>query len=71
MPLTNHLEITLLNNLKDLKVGDKATFLVTYDKKPLTDVVVTYFEKPIGTTDEEGKINIRIKETGFGKPKVL
>ncbi len=64
-PLTNHLEITLLNNLKDLKVGDKVTFLVTYNKKPISDVVVTYFEKPIGTTDEEGKINIRIKEKGL------
>ncbi|MEJ5172293.1 MAG: DUF4198 domain-containing protein [Hydrogenothermaceae bacterium] len=62
-PLTDNLEITPLQNPFSLKVGEKLTVLVTYGKKPLRDVIVSYDGKPIGTTDDDGKINIRIKHT--------
>ncbi|WP_028949954.1 DUF4198 domain-containing protein [Sulfurihydrogenibium subterraneum] len=64
-PLTANLEITPLNNIKNVKIGDKITFLVTLNGKPVRDTVVAYDEKPIGTTEEEGKINIRIKHGGI------
>ncbi|MCX7760379.1 MAG: DUF4198 domain-containing protein [Hydrogenothermaceae bacterium] len=60
-PLTDNLEISPLQNPFNIHVGEKLTVLVTYGKKPLKDVIVAYDGKPIGTTDDEGKINIRIK----------
>ncbi|ACN98533.1 DUF4198 domain-containing protein [Sulfurihydrogenibium azorense] len=64
-PLTANLEITPLDSIKNVKIGDKITFLVTLNAKPVKDTVVAYDEKPIGTTDDEGKINIRIKRSGI------
>ncbi len=64
-PYTNHLEITSLDNLNNVKVGDKVSFLVTLNGKPMKDVVVAYDGKPVGTTDDDGRINIRIKRNGL------
>lgn len=64
-PLSDQLEITALQNPLNKKIGDKITFVVYYKQKPVKDLVVAYHEKPIGTTDEDGKINIRIKQNGL------
>ncbi len=64
-PLTEYLEITPLFDINRVKKGDKVTFLVTFKGKPIRDVVVAYDGKPRGTTDEEGKVNIRIMKKGL------
>ncbi len=64
-PLTDDLEIVPLENPLEAKVGDKLTFAVYYRGKPLKDAVVAYDEKPVGSTDDDGRINIRIKRKGL------
>lgn len=64
-PLSNNLEIVSLSDLSKLKKGDKIRLKVYYEGKPKGNVVVAYKDKPRGETDEEGNINITIKDTGF------
>lgn len=64
-PFTNYLEIVPLVNLSKVKIGDKIRLLITFRGKPRSNVVVAYKDEPKGSTDDEGKINIRIKEPGF------
>lgn len=64
-PLTDSLEIVPLHNTLILKKGAKVRLLVTFNKKPLENVVVTYDEKPRGTTDRAGRVNLRIRHSGF------
>ena len=64
-PLTDKLEVTPLQDITKVKKGDKVTFLVTLNKRPLKGVVVAYNGKPRGMTDEKGRINIRIREKGI------
>jgi len=64
-PLTNELEIVVIDNPFNKKLGDKLTFVVFYQQKPVKDIVVAYDERPVGSTDDEGKINIRIKQNGL------
>lgn len=61
---TGGLEIVPLRDFSNLKVGDKVTFSVFLERRPLKDVVVNYNGRQVGTTDEEGRINIRIKQSG-------
>jgi len=64
-PLTDSLEIVLLHDPLKLKNGEKLRLLVTFNKKPLENVVVTYDEKPRGTTDRAGRVNLRVRHSGF------
>ncbi len=64
-PLSEDLEIVLLTDTEKVKSGDKLRLQVFYKGKPAKDVVIAYKDKPRGTTDEEGKINITVKEKGF------
>jgi nickel transport protein len=64
-PLTDDLEIVPLNNPLTLNVGDKITLVVYQKGKPVKDATVAYGDKTVGTTDEEGKINVRIKHKGM------
>jgi nickel transport protein len=64
-PLEEDIDIVPLENPLKTKVGEKITLAVYYRGKPLKNAVVAYDEHPIGTTDEEGKINIRIKHSGL------
>ncbi len=59
------LELSLTNELSDIKVGDKARLLVTYDGKAKAGVSVAYANKVKGVSDKDGKINIRIKKAGL------
>ena len=45
--------------------GHKATFQVTLAGRPMPGVIVSYQGKPRGTTGEDGRINIRLRESGF------
>lgn len=64
-PLTEDLEIVPSEDPLNLKVGEKLRFFVFYRGKPLKDVVVAYDEHPIGTTDDDGGVNVRIKHHGL------
>lgn len=64
-PISEKLEIVPLNNLFFLKVGDKMRFKIYFYKKPAPNVPVEYYGKVLGVTDEEGNINIRLKEKGL------
>ncbi|MCK9491638.1 MAG: DUF4198 domain-containing protein [Sulfurimonas sp.] len=59
------LELSLTNKLSNIKVGDKARLLVTYDGKSRAGVSVAYADKVKGVSDKDGKINIRIQEAGL------
>ena len=64
-PMTENLEIVPLVDVSKLKKGDKIRLQVYYKGKPANNVVVAYGDEPKGSTDEEGKINIRINHDGF------
>ncbi|WP_297889872.1 DUF4198 domain-containing protein [Sulfurihydrogenibium sp.] len=64
-PLTQDIEIVSLEDPLRTKVGDKLTLVVYYKGKPLKDIAVAYDEHTIGTTDNEGRINVRIRKNGL------
>ncbi|ADC89684.1 Nickel transport complex, NikM subunit, transmembrane [Thermocrinis albus DSM 14484] len=64
-PIGQELEITPLDDFTKAKVGEKLTFLVTYRGRPLANVPVSYNGHVVGTTDDRGRINIRLKEKGL------
>lgn len=64
-PFTSYLEIVPLVDLFKLKTGDKIRLMITFKGKPQNNVVVAYEDETKGVTDDEGKINIRIKKPGF------
>ena len=64
LPLTEDLEITPLKNPIKLKKGKKIHLLVTFKGEPIEGVVVSYFDKPRGTSNSDGKINIKLKDSG-------
>jgi nickel transport protein len=59
------LELSLTNKLSNIKVGDKARLLVTYDGMPKGGVSVAYAKSVKGVSDKDGAVNIRIKEAGL------
>lgn len=63
--ITDDLEIVPLSDLIKIRSGDKLRLQVFYKGRPLKDVVVAYNGKPRGNTDENGKINVIVKEKGF------
>ena len=64
-PMSDSLEIVSLSDITKLKKGDKIRLKVFYEGKPKENVVVAYKDKPRGETDEDGNINITIKDPGF------
>lgn len=64
-PMTEELEIVPISDLKKIKKGDKLRLQIFFKGKPIKDVPVAYFGNVRGTTDEEGKINITLKNDGF------
>ncbi len=61
----NTLEIIPTNNPLKLEIGDKLRLKILFNGKPLENIPVYYNGKFRGTTDENGRINIRIKKYGF------
>jgi nickel transport protein len=64
-PLTGWLELTPLGDPAGLRVGRKLRLRVTFDRRPVEAVVVTYDGKPRGLTGRDGEINIRLRHAGF------
>ncbi len=65
IPVSEDLELVSGTDLSKAKVGDKIRLKAFYKGKPVKDVVVAYDDKPRGTTDSDGNINITIKDSGF------
>ncbi len=61
-PLNDSLEIVLK---RVPKVGEKARLLILYDKKPVESANVSYNGKVRGVSSKDGRINIKIRESGF------
>ncbi len=64
-PLTEDIEIVPLEDPFGVKVYEKISLRVYYRGKPVKDAVVAYDEHPIGTTDEEGRISVRVRHKGI------
>ena len=64
-PLTQELEIVPLDDPLRLGEGDKLHLRVTLAGQPVAGATVTYDGEPRGATDEEGKMNVRIRHGGF------
>lgn len=65
MPFESGLELVLTNKLSDIRVGDKARLQVSFNAKPQAGVAVAYGNRVIGASDENGYVNIRIREAGL------
>ncbi|HCO38587.1 MAG TPA: DUF4198 domain-containing protein, partial [Aquificaceae bacterium] len=64
-PLTEDLEIVPLEDPFNLKLYDKVRLRVYYRGKPVKGVVVLHNNHVVGTTEEDGGINVRIKGKGL------
>ncbi len=59
------LELTLRNKPSEIEIGDKARLIVLFDGKPKSGVRVANAERTIGVSDEDGHVNVRIKQKGL------
>jgi nickel transport protein len=64
-PLGAGLEITPTTDPTRIAIGDKLTLRVTEGKKPKAGVAVAYQGDTRGTTGEDGRIAIRIRQGGL------
>lgn len=64
-PIAKGLELSSTNEPMSLEVGDKIRLVATYDGKPIEGVTVAYDGKPIGVSDDNGHVNVRIKHDGL------
>ncbi|MFN3870357.1 MAG: DUF4198 domain-containing protein [Aquificaceae bacterium] len=64
-PLTEDLEIVPLEDPFSVSLNSKISLKVYYRGKPVKGAVVAYQGRVVGSTDEEGNINVRIKEKGL------
>ncbi len=64
-PLSNELEIIPVESPSSLRVGEKFTVIAYYRGKPFRDVPVYHNGRIVGSTDEEGRINLRVREKGI------
>ncbi|MEN3028301.1 MAG: DUF4198 domain-containing protein [Aquificaceae bacterium] len=63
--LTEGLELVLLEDPSKLRMEQKFSVGVYYGGKPLKDVTVSHNGRVVGTTDEGGRINLRIRSPGL------
>jgi uncharacterized GH25 family protein len=54
-------EIVPVTDLGKVKTGDKATFRVLLDGKPVAGAVLAVGHKPLGETDDQGEVRVRIR----------
>ncbi len=64
-PITEDLEIVPLEDPFSANLYSKISLRVYYKGKPVKGAMVAYQGHRVGSTDEEGNINIRIKEKGI------
>lgn len=63
-PISETLEFIPLQNPFSLKIDEKLSLQLLHNKQPVKNAIILYMGHPRGQTDEEGKINIRLKEKG-------
>lgn len=59
----DELEIVPVTELRKVKSGDKATFRVLLDGKPLSGAVLSIGHKSLGETDDQGEVRVRIRSS--------
>jgi len=64
-PLSSELELVFTENPFALVTGDKLRLKATKMGQPVQGVTVAYNGKPRGITDKNGRINLRIRQTGL------
>jgi nickel transport protein len=62
--LGDEFEIVPVTNLAAIGEGDKATFQVLLQGKPISGATLTIDHKPIGETDDMGHVRIRVRGKG-------
>lgn len=63
--LGSGLELSPTESIGALQTGDKIRLLVTFEGEPRSGVAVAYGERFIGESDHEGRINVRLRESGL------
>jgi len=61
LALGDEFEIVPVTDLAKVKAGDKATFRVLLAGKPLEGAVLAMNHKPLGETDEDGEVRVKIR----------
>lgn len=61
LPLGDELEIVPLTDLSKVKTGDKASFRVLLAGKPLSGAVAAINHQPLGETDSQGQVRLRLR----------
>jgi nickel transport protein len=56
-------EIVPVSDLAKVKTGDKATFRILLDGKPLPGAVLAINHKPLGETDDQGEVRVKIRSS--------
>jgi uncharacterized GH25 family protein len=62
-PLGEEFEIVPVTDLSKTKTGDKATFRVLLAGKPLAGAMLAIAHKPLGETDDDGQVRVKIRGT--------
>jgi len=60
--LGDELEVVPVTDLAKVKAGDKATFRILLQGKPIVGAILAIDHKGIGESDDEGVVRIRIRE---------
>ena len=60
-PLGDELEILPVGDLARVRQGDKATFRVLWQGKPVAGAVVSIDHKPLGETDVAGECRVKVR----------
>ncbi|MEY3220011.1 MAG: hypothetical protein RIT27_1368 [Pseudomonadota bacterium] len=64
-PVTQTLELLPLQNPLSLNLNDKVSLKLVHNGQPVKNAIVLYLGQPRGQTDDNGEINIRLKEKGL------
>jgi uncharacterized GH25 family protein len=57
----DELEIVPVTDLRKVKTGDKATFRILLDGKPISGAVLSMGHKALGETDDQGDVRVKIR----------
>lgn len=61
VPLGERFEIVPVTDLATVRTGDKATFRVLQDGKPVNGATLAIDHKPLGETDSAGQVRVKIR----------
>lgn len=64
-PVTHTLELLPLHNPLSLNLNEKVSLQLVNNRQPVKNAIVLYMGQPRGQTDDNGEINIRLKEKGL------